>query len=70
MNEQQKADGCFCHGAGPKVSSMFRSCWSEATREHFRASRVAFLKGVRGIIDERLEQLSRQEKKGTTVPVE
>ena len=70
MNEQTKADGCFCCGAGPRVSNMFRACWSEATREHFRTSRVEFWKGVRSLIDERIERLSRQHNKGTTVPVD
>ncbi|HTM50094.1 MAG TPA: hypothetical protein VL285_15480 [Bryobacteraceae bacterium] len=70
MSEQQKADGCFCHGAGPRVSNLFRDCWSQATKDHFHNSRVEFWKGVRSLIDERIERMSRQERKGTTVPVE
>ena len=42
-----------------------------ATIEHFRNSRIEFLKGVRSLIDERIAQLSRQtEHKGTHVTVE
>jgi hypothetical protein len=71
MNEQQKAEGdCFCCGAGPRVSNLFRSCWSEATRDHFRTSRVEFWKGLRSLIDEHIERMSRPQKKGSTVPVE
>jgi hypothetical protein len=44
--------------------------WSEATRGHFRASRVEFLKGIRSLIDDRIERLSREEAKGAHVTVE
>jgi hypothetical protein len=71
MNEEQKAhDGCFCCGAGPRVSNAFRNCWSEATKDHFRTSRVEFWKGLRSLIDEHIERMSRTQKKGSTVPVE
>jgi hypothetical protein len=71
MNEDQKtSEGCFCHGAGPRVSNMFRTCWSEATRDHFHTSRVEFWKGLRSLIDEHIERMSRTKAKGSTVPVE
>jgi hypothetical protein len=45
--------------------------WNEATRHHFRNSRIEFLKGVRSLIDERIAQLSKHEEhKGTHVTVE
>jgi hypothetical protein len=62
--------GCFCSGAGPHLTEMFRKCWSDATRDHFRNSRVEFLKGLRSLLDERIERLSRHHQKGTTVAVE
>ena len=59
--------GCFiCTTAIP----FLERCWSDATRDHFRNSRVEFLKGVRSLIDERIEHLSRHEEKGTKVTVE
>jgi len=62
-----QAAGCFfCTTALP----LLERCWSEATRDHFRASRVEFLKGIRSLIDDRIAHLSREESKGTTVPVE
>ena len=71
MSEQQKEDGgCFCHGAGPRVSNVFRHCWSEATKEHFHTSRVEFWKGLRSLIDEHIERMTRAQRKGSTVPVE
>lgn len=60
---------CLCMGVGPKVTSMLQ-CKSESAWEHLRNSRVEFLKAVRTLIDERIEQLSRSQKKGTTVTVE
>jgi hypothetical protein len=71
MNEEQKtSEGCFCCGAGPRVSNMFRTCWSEATKDHFHTSRVEFWKGLRSLIDEHIARMSREKQKGSTVPVE
>jgi hypothetical protein len=60
--------GCFvCNTAIP----MLERLWSEATHDHFRNSRVEFLKGIRSLIDDRIAHLSsRQERKGTHVTVE
>ncbi len=71
MEETNKAQdqppGCFfCLNVRPAV----RNLWSDATRNHFRNSRVEFLKGVRSLIDDRIARLARTEPKGTHVPVE
>jgi predicted amidohydrolase len=60
--------GCFiCTTAIP----MLERLWSETTHDHFRNSRLEFLKGVRSLIDDRIAHLSRhQERKGTHVTVE
>lgn len=61
------APGCFiCTTALP----LLERCWSEATREHFRNSRIEFLKGIRSLIDQRIANLSHEEVKGTHVAVE
>ncbi|MGD0361016.1 MAG: hypothetical protein ABSC93_09115 [Bryobacteraceae bacterium] len=61
------APGCFyCLNVKP----FFRKAWSEATKDHFRNSRVEFLKGVRSVLDDRINNLSRHEVKGTHVTVE
>jgi hypothetical protein len=61
------AGGCFfCDTAMPMLESLV----SQATRDHFRNSRVEFLKGVRSLLDERISHLSREESKGTHVTVE
>ena len=59
--------GCFiCGTAIPILERM----WSDATRDHFRNSRIEFLKGIRSLIDDRIAHLSREEAKGTRVTVE
>ena len=67
MEETKAPRGCFiCETAIP----MLEKCWSEATRDHFRNSRVEFLKGIRSLIDDRIAHLSKEEPKGTHVTVE
>jgi len=60
--------GCFfCNVALP----LMERCWSDATRDHFRNSRIEFLKGIRSLIDQRIEHLSKHEPhQGTHVTVE
>ena len=59
--------GCFvCQIAMPFLKDL----WPEGAREHFRNSRVEFLKGMRSLLDDRIERLSRHEQKGQHVTVE
>jgi hypothetical protein len=62
-----KASGCFvCETAIP----LIERCLGGAA-EHFRTSRLEFLKGMRSLLDERITQLSKEpEHKGTRVTVE
>ncbi len=62
---------CFCMGAGPQVSAALKM-GSEKTREHFRNARVEFLKGLRNLLDERIEALSQDDpsKKGAKIAVD
>ena len=60
--------GCLLCGM---ALPMLESCFPEATRDHFRASRVEFLKGLRSLLDARIAHLSKEmEAKGTHVTVE
>ena len=62
-----QAPGCFfCSIAMPFLEQM----WPQNTREHFRNSRVEFLKGIRSILDARIEHLQSGHQKGTHVTVE
>jgi hypothetical protein len=65
--QSERQPGCFvCTMALPLLEHM----WSEATRDHFRNSRIEFLKGIRSLIDDRISHLSKHEAKGTHVTVE
>ena len=74
MEEQKTAEpphGCFfCTVAGPQIEAFLDHCWPEPTQEHFRRARVEVLKGIRSLLDARIERLSQHEKKGTVVSVE
>ena len=59
--------GCFFCTMLPLIERR----WSEATRGHFKNSRIEFLKGMRALIDDRIAHLSKEEEpKGTRVTVE
>jgi hypothetical protein len=81
MNEQQTTppsasqgqtvvhERCLCR----ELVDQVRECLgvSPQVREHFMNSRVEFLKGIRAIIDSRIEQLSRSgQQHGTKIAVE
>ena len=61
------AHGCFvCNVALPFLEHL---CPADAGN-HFRASRVEFLKGIRSLLDDRIARMSPEEHKGTHVTVE
>ena len=74
MNEEKshcENPNCFCRGFGPQATAFCEHVWSQVTRDHFRNSRIEFLKGLRSLIDERIDRLSRRaEPRGTSVPVD
>jgi hypothetical protein len=66
-NTSAPRTGCLlCSTVMPLLDRM----WSEATNDHFRNSRVEFLKGIRSLIDDRIAHLSKNESRGTHVVVE
>lgn len=68
---REKQCSCGCMGIGPALTSLAEKLGPpEEARSHFRAARIEFLKGLRALLDLRIEQISRTEPKGTTVPVE
>jgi hypothetical protein len=59
--------GCFvCETAIPFLKNII----PQDTREHFRNSRVEFLKGIRTLIDHKISRLSPEGVRGTHVTVE
>jgi hypothetical protein len=58
-------------GAGPAITDFLERVGPpESVKAHFRAARVEILKGLRALIDSRIDQLSRTEEKGASIPVE
>jgi len=65
--EAPRGPGCvLCETVRPFLEHM----WSDATNNHFRNSRLEFLKGIRSVLDARIAHLSREHQKGTHVVVE
>ena len=68
--EQAKRE-CWCEGMGEELTRMMRRFGPpDDVQQHFRAARVEFLKGVRAMLDDRIEKMSRDPSKGTTVPID
>jgi hypothetical protein len=59
---------CLCR----EVVNQFREVFGVSTqvREHFTNSRIEFLKGIRTVIDSRIEHLSNAGQRGTKIAVE
>lgn len=63
--------GCFfCTVAAPQIEAFINHVWPEPTQQHFRNARVEMLKGIRSMLDARIEHLSQNAAKGTKVVVE
>lgn len=66
----QSATGerCLCR----EVLDQFRENFgiSEKVQEHFTNSRIEFLKGIRAVIDNRIESLGKTSQRGTKIAVE
>jgi hypothetical protein len=75
MSEQANAPkpqgGCACMGAGPTLTEILRKLGpDESVRQHFQNARIEFLKGIRALVDQRIQDLSRSAPKGAKIVVE
>ena len=72
MNEQtQRPRTPILDQIGTEIRNLFHGLEpSEEVVQHFRNSRIEFLKGIRQIIDNRIERVSRAGDRGTKVTVE
>ncbi|HBY61008.1 MAG TPA: hypothetical protein DEH78_14390 [Solibacterales bacterium] len=71
MSGDPKPCDCGCMGFGPVLRGLMQHMGpGDEARQHFRSARVEFLKGLRAVLDERIEQMSKPEAKGASVPVE
>ena len=59
---------CLCREVLEQVREAFGV--SPQVREHFTNSRIEFLKGIRAVIDSRIEHLSKTSQRGTKIAVE
>ena len=59
---------CLCR----EIVDHFREAFDvpPKVREHFTNSRIEFLKGIRAVIDSRIEHLSNASQRGTKIAVE
>jgi hypothetical protein len=62
---------CLCQGAGPALSELIQRLAppAEACR-HFETARLEFLKGLRAVIDARIERRSKPKARGQAIKVE
>ena len=64
------AEGPFAR-MGAEVDNLLRSLIpSDEVTRHFTNARIEILKGVRALIDARIERLSREGQKGVSITVE
>jgi hypothetical protein len=63
-----RQEGCLCR----EIVNQFREAFgvSPNVKEHFTNSRIEFLKGIRAVIDSRIEHLSNTGQRGTKIGVE
>ena len=68
---KQSAGDCLCQGLGPGLSDLLRHLGPpEQARQHFDTARIEILKGLRAIIDARIQQVSKRRDKGQKIQVE
>ena len=77
MNKKMKgspksADGAgSCLSALPLLSEMLRQIGPpEQARRHFEAARIEILKGIRAMLDARIEKRSKADRRGKKIAVE
>ncbi len=69
MDEKREGQ-CFCGGAGPQLTAMAKSAVPTGAFEHFKASQVEFLKGIRHLLDSRIQKMSTPKTHGASIPVD
>lgn len=62
---------CLCQGIGPVLSDLLRRLGPpEEARTHFETARVEILKGLRAILDARINQVSKRNTRGEKIEVQ
>lgn len=67
----EKVEGkCFCYGVGPQITAAAKSIMPKEAMEHFKASQVELLKGIRHLLDSRIKQMSTPKSHGASIQVD
>ncbi len=69
QGEHVRSQRCMCC----QMMDMFldvTGLGSEEVRKHFRNSRVEFLKGIRAILDQRINALSSTAQQGSSIKID
>jgi hypothetical protein len=70
-NKKQTSGPCLCQGAGAALSELLQRLGPPPqARRHFETARVEFLKGLRAVLNARIEQGSKPRAKGEKISVE
>lgn len=68
---EEKVEGqCFCCGAGPQITAIAKAALPTEALDHFKASQVEFLKGIRHLLDARIQKMNASKQHGSSIPVE
>jgi hypothetical protein len=75
MNKNTKSPAggspCLCQSAGPALTELLRRLAPPAeARRHFDTARLEFLKGLRAVLDARIEGLMKPKVRGQAIKVE
>lgn len=69
-NENTQAN-CICAGNGPKLTMLVEMLLpSGEAGGHFRQAHVELLKGLRAVLDQRIEAMSKADRPGTRLNVD
>ncbi len=70
-SEKMGGSPCLCQGAGPALSELLRRLGPPPeARQHFEAARLEFLKGLRALLDTRIQQVAKGSIKGQKIQVD
>jgi len=62
---------CVCQGAGPALTELLARLGPPAeARRHFESARLEFLKGLRAVLDARIERVSKPKARGQAISIE
>ncbi len=70
---EKSCSSCVCSGVGPELSRAVRQALNvpDAASQHFKNANVEVLKGLRALLDHRIEKLSRPDAtRGTKFSVD